>query len=261
MQEMILEAEIIDEPLDQPAAPQPNRNWQTKSPALIDHEPKPKLPAQAPQGRITVPCPKCSFLLECDSKLEGTRGMCPKCKSLFTISRDPEACKLLPKIDFAFACPSCNQLFEGKPEMEGRKGKCPGCKAVFLIERHISNELGAKLSDLAMPKPTVNSMPSAAPTEIPPLDEFVLDFEPEISVPPQQSHAPKKPRSSPSLLPSQAKSAPPPPPPIKPKPIPERLVVIVCPGCNAHLEVPSSGAGKMTICPACRTQMQIPADV
>ena len=213
------------------------------------------------KGESPSPARNVLFFWSAIPSWKGREVCAPNASRYSRFLETPEACKLLPKIDFAFACPSCNQLFEGKPEMEGRKGKCPGCKAVFLIERHISNELGAKLSDLAMPKPSVNPIPSAAPTETPPLDEFVLDFDPEISVPPQHGHASKKPRSSPSLLPSQAKSAPPPPPPIKPKPIPERLVVIVCPGCNAHLEVPSSGAGKMTICPACRTQMQIPADV
>ena len=87
--------------------------------------------------RIEVPCPKCKNILQCDATLDGTRGCCPSCAHVFTISLDSDSKIPVANSDsFPFACPKCKQLFEGTPYKEGKKGKCTGCREVFVIERY-----------------------------------------------------------------------------------------------------------------------------
>ncbi len=87
--------------------------------------------------RIDVPCPKCKNILECDASLNGTRGCCPACSHVFTISIDAKSTAIAEQIDsFPFACPMCKQLFEGTPDKDGKKGKCTQCNSVFVIERY-----------------------------------------------------------------------------------------------------------------------------
>ena len=88
--------------------------------------------------RIDVPCPKCKNILECDAALDGTRGCCPACSYVFTISMDAKTIAVSEQSEsFPFACPMCKQLFEGTPDKEGKKGKCTQCSAVFVIERYV----------------------------------------------------------------------------------------------------------------------------
>ena len=86
--------------------------------------------------RIDVPCPKCKNVLQCDANLDGTRGCCPSCAHVFTISMDHDRSTTdnAPE-SFPFACPKCKKLFEGTPDKEGKKAKCDGCSEVFVIER------------------------------------------------------------------------------------------------------------------------------
>ena len=88
------------------------------------------------QGRIDVPCPKCRNVLQCDAKLDGTRGCCPSCAHVFTISLSYVSIDSAAQESFPFACPKCKQLFEGTPDKAGKKGKCTGCSEVFVIERY-----------------------------------------------------------------------------------------------------------------------------
>lgn len=101
----------------------------------------PKAETEAIEIKLEVPCPRCDFVLVCDPSLEGTRGLCPNCKLIFTI--EPPGSNVSAEqvsnlqITFAFQCPHCKQLFEGKPGMEGRNGKCIHCKNVFEIKKFI----------------------------------------------------------------------------------------------------------------------------
>jgi len=100
----------------------------------------PKIEIATIEIKLEVPCPRCDFVLVCDPSLEGTRGLCPNCKFIFTIAPPGETPTLQPEaspqMTFAFQCPNCQQLFEGKPGMEGRKGKCIHCKEVFEIKKY-----------------------------------------------------------------------------------------------------------------------------
>ena len=87
-------------------------------------------------GRMDVPCPKCRNVLQCDANLDGTRGCCPSCAHVFTISLSNTSTDSASQESFPFACPKCKQLFEGTPDKEGKKGKCTGCGEVFVIERY-----------------------------------------------------------------------------------------------------------------------------
>lgn len=100
-------------------------------------------------GRIEVPCPKCKNILQCDAKLDGTRGCCPSCAHVFTISLSNVSVDIAPQETFPFACPKCKQLFEGTPDKEGKKGKCTGCGEVFVIECYVP----PKPAIVATPKP------------------------------------------------------------------------------------------------------------
>jgi len=101
----------------------------------------PEIEIAAIEIKLEVPCPRCDFVLVCDPSLEGTRGLCPNCKFIFTIIPPGETPTLEPEaslqMTFAFQCPHCQQLFEGKPGMEGRKGKCIHCKEVFEIKKYV----------------------------------------------------------------------------------------------------------------------------
>ena len=100
-------------------------------------------------GRIEVPCPKCKNILQCDAILDGTRGCCPSCAHVFTISLSNVSVDIAPQETFPFACPKCKQLFEGTPDKEGKKGKCTGCGEVFVIECYVP----PKPAIVATPKP------------------------------------------------------------------------------------------------------------
>jgi len=99
----------------------------------------PKAETEAIEIKLEVPCPRCDFILVCDPSLEGTRGLCPNCKLIFTIEPQGLSENAVQEsslqMTFAFQCPHCKQLFEGKPGMEGRNGKCIHCKNVFEIKR------------------------------------------------------------------------------------------------------------------------------
>ena len=101
----------------------------------------PNAEAEAIEIKLEVPCPRCDFVLVCDPSLEGTRGLCPNCKLIFTIepqgSSENAVQETSSQMTFAFQCPHCKQLFEGKPGMEGRNGKCIHCKNVFEIKKYI----------------------------------------------------------------------------------------------------------------------------
>lgn len=90
--------------------------------------------------KLEIPCPRCEHVLVCDPSLEGTRGLCPSCKHIFTIAavkeEESEDESNILHLTFPFQCPHCKQLFEGKPGMEGKKGKCINCKQVFEIKKH-----------------------------------------------------------------------------------------------------------------------------
>ncbi|MCF7961649.1 MAG: hypothetical protein K9M08_12995, partial [Pirellula sp.] len=87
--------------------------------------------------RIDVPCPKCKNVLQCDANLDGTRGCCPSCAHVFTISMDHDLSATDNALEsFPFACPKCKKLFEGTPDKEGKKAKCTDCSEVFVIERY-----------------------------------------------------------------------------------------------------------------------------
>ena len=99
----------------------------------------PNLEVETFDIKLEVPCPRCDFILVCDPALEGTRGLCPNCKLIFTISPPGTVEDVKSKSNiqrtFAFQCPHCKQLFEGKPGMEGRNGKCIHCNRVFEIRK------------------------------------------------------------------------------------------------------------------------------
>ncbi len=101
----------------------------------------PNAEAEAIEIKLEVPCPRCDFVLVCDPSLEGTRGLCPNCKLIFTIEPQGSSENAVQdsnlQMTFAFQCPHCKQLFEGKPGMEGRNGKCIHCKNVFEIKKYI----------------------------------------------------------------------------------------------------------------------------
>ena len=133
----------------------------------------PKVEVEAVEIKLEVPCPRCDFVLVCDPSLEGTRGLCPNCKLIFTIeppgsNANAEQVASL-QLTFAFQCPHCKQLFEGKPGMEGRNGKCIHCHQVFEIKKYIdpiststqkkTNAITASLPKKAKP---VESRPTQA---------------------------------------------------------------------------------------------------
>ncbi len=115
--------------------------------------------AEAIEIKLEVPCPRCEFVLVCDPSLEGTRGLCPNCKFIFTIAPPGSATALEAEaslqMTFAFQCPHCQQLFEGKPGMEGRKGKCIHCKEVFEIKKYVDP------SSLVVTKKTTDDSPNS----------------------------------------------------------------------------------------------------
>ncbi len=87
--------------------------------------------APPPDELLAIPCPTCQQVLHCPTSLLGTKGHCPACKAIFTISPNPQAAD---QQQWIFHCPRCNQLFDGKPEMRGRRGKCHVCSEVFEID-------------------------------------------------------------------------------------------------------------------------------
>ncbi len=125
----------------------------------------PKVEMEAIEIKLEVPCPRCDFVLVCDPSLEGTRGLCPNCKLIFTIepqgASENVAKKSSLQMTFAFQCPHCKQLFEGKPGMEGRNGKCIHCHQVFEIKKHIDPVFHSrpKTAKPVEPKPTQSTNP------------------------------------------------------------------------------------------------------
>ncbi len=117
--------------------------------------------------KLEVPCPRCDFVLVCDPSLEGTRGLCPNCKFIFTITPPGSTPTLEPEatlqMTFAFQCPHCQQLFEGKPGMEGRKGKCSHCNEVFEIRKYVDPSSLVVTKKPADDKPnSIASLPQAS---------------------------------------------------------------------------------------------------
>jgi hypothetical protein len=135
----------------------------------------PKLQIETVEIKLEIPCPRCDFILVCSPELEGTRGLCPNCKFIFTIAPPGTSVDAVPLADlhstFAFQCPHCKQLFEGKSGMEGRKGKCIHCKEVFEIKKYVEptalanegNHSQSKQTDAPKrnePKPTQPPQPA-----------------------------------------------------------------------------------------------------
>jgi hypothetical protein len=148
--EPFVQVELLDQ--DEPEAiDEPTETDESEQDELLDIEIK-----------LEVPCPRCQHVLVCNPELEGTRGLCPSCKHIFTIipagSETHEEPNVL-HLTFPFQCPHCKQLFEGKPGMLGRKGKCISCHQVFEIVKHLEPAKSAAPSttaeaDIASTKPS-----------------------------------------------------------------------------------------------------------
>ncbi len=208
-----------------PSSPQPNRTSSANE------------PQQSLDGKIQVACPQCQHLLICDSKLEGTQGLCLQCKAVFVISTKPTN-NSVSQASFVFSCPSCHQLHNGKPEMAGRKGKCVACKTIFTIMAQPETAVQeTRRSETAI-------APSKSRESIHPVQ--VAKDERAITPTTRTNSITKTSIATGSNV-TRA-----------PNVVPEDRLTIACPTCAAHLQAPVSLAGKTVQCSHCRSQMVVP---